>query len=147
MIEQMSSTIKKHSAGGLLIVEGKVLLIHWDSPRDSYDFPKGTVEKNESPESACIREVKEETGYGTKIIQYIGRTRYDYDWVDGTHHDKAVDYFLLELDNGSVSTPQREVHETFQNKWVSTSMALKTLTRDIDKAILVKALELTGETI
>ncbi|WLD94779.1 NUDIX hydrolase [Alkalihalobacillus sp. AL-G] len=38
-----------------------------------WNFPGGGVEKNESPEEACIREVKEETGYNIEIDQMINR--------------------------------------------------------------------------
>ena len=135
----MTQTIHKHSAGGLVIRDGAVLLIHWDEPRNSYDFPKGSIEAGESPEVACVREVLEETGFDTKIIRYVGQTHYEYDWIDGTHHDKIVDYFLLEV--MSESKPQRELHETFENVWMPIHEALKILTRDIDKDILKKAIQ------
>lgn len=32
-------------------------------------FPGGRIEKNETPEQACIREVLEETGYGVRIVR------------------------------------------------------------------------------
>jgi len=132
--------VKKHSAGGLLFNNGNVLLIHWDPPRSSYDFPKGTIEPNETPEQACVREVLEETGYDTKIVEFIGQTHYEYDWTDGTHHVKTVDYFLLKNTHLSESAPKREAHETFQNVWVDVDKAMDLLTRDVDKEILFKAL-------
>jgi 8-oxo-dGTP pyrophosphatase MutT (NUDIX family) len=132
--------VKKHSAGGLLFDKNKVLLIHWDPPRSSYDFPKGSIEPNETPEQACLREVLEETGYNAKIVEYIGQTHYEYDWIDGTHHDKIVDYFLLDITDISNSVPKRELYETFQNVWLDVNRAMELLTRDIDKEILAKAL-------
>jgi 8-oxo-dGTP pyrophosphatase MutT (NUDIX family) len=136
----VTKIVKKHSAGGLLFEKNKVLLIHWDPPRSSYDFPKGSIELNETPEQACLREVLEETGYSTKIVGFIGQTHYEYDWIDGTHHDKIVDYFLLDITNVSNSVPKRELHETFRNVWLDVDKALELLTRDIDKEILSKAL-------
>lgn len=132
--------VKKHSAGGLIIKDGKVLLIHWDPPRNSYDFPKGAIDKGETLEQACIREVREETGYQTEIIRYIGATNYEYDWVDGTHHEKTVDYFLLKTDQNEPDEHGREAHETFQNEWVPFEQAMTLLTKDIDKEILSKVL-------
>lgn len=136
--------VYKHSAGGVVLHDGNVLLIHWDAPRDSHDFPKGSLMRRESSEQACIREVKEETGYDTRILNSLGQTNYEYAWKDGTYIKKRVDYFLLELigspDN---STPKRERHERFVNAWVPIEVASEKITRAIDKEILQKALEVT----
>ncbi len=138
----MSKTKYLHSAGGLIIQNNEVLLIHWDAPRSSYDFPKGTIERGESPEQACVREVLEETGFSTEIINYIGQTHYEYDWVNGKHYDKIVDYFLLTLTSKEPVLPRRELFETFDNVWLPIDEALEKLTRDIDKDILRNALEM-----
>lgn len=138
----MTDVIKKHSAGGLVCNNGKVLLINWDAPRSSYDIPKGTVEPGEYPEDTCVREVFEETGYHTKIITFIGQTHYEYDWNDGTRHDKTVDYYLLALVDDTPPTPRREAHETFHNVWIEADKALEVITRDTDKPIIEAALEI-----
>lgn len=138
----MKEIIYKHSSGGLIFHDDQVLLINWQPPRSSFDFPKGTIEAGETPEQTCLREVLEETGYRTKIIAPIGQTHYEYDWVDGSHHDKTVDYFLLELLKGDTLRPAREAHETFENIWLSTDDALHYLTRRHDRAILRKALKM-----
>lgn len=134
--------VYKHSAGGVVIHDGRALLIHWALPRDSYDFPKGSIDTGETSDAACIREVKEETGYDTEIIRYIGQTRYEYDWKDGSHHKKRVDYYLLQLiGDPAVSVPKRERHETFENIWVPLEEAEARITRPIDKEILQKAVK------
>ena len=136
----MTKIVKKHSAGGVLIKNGKVLLIHWDPPRSTYDLPKGSIDEGETPEVACIREVREETGYDTEIIRYIGQTYYEYDWTDGTYHKKIVDYFLLKTDQDQPDSHSREPHETFENVWVTPEDAVQLLSRDVDKEIVQKAL-------
>ena len=138
----MRETVYHHSSGGLIINEDKVLVIHWNEPRSSYDFPKGGIETGESPEDACVREVYEETGYQTRIIALIGSTHYEYDWIDGTYIKKDVDYYLLAPLDMNATTPNREAHETFENVWLSFEEAATLLTRDIDKDILQKALKI-----
>lgn len=136
----MGEVVQKHSAGGVIVVDGKALLIHWQSPRDSYDFPKGSIEADETAEEACVREVREETGYETEIIEYIGQTQYEYDWIDGNHHQKKVDYFLLRVVGESEGGPERESHETFENIWVPIENVFDILTRDNDKELFEKVL-------
>jgi len=137
-----TAVVYKHSAGGLVFKDNHVLLINWEPPRSTFDFPKGTIEPGESPEATCVREVLEETGYATRIISYIGQTHYEYDWTDGTHHDKRVDYYLLALTDSEGATPAREAHEKFENVWCSIDEAVALITKDIDKDILRKALEI-----
>lgn len=136
----MAKIKKLHSSGGILIKDSKVLLVHWDPPRSSYDFPKGGINWLESAEKACIREVFEETGYKTKIIKYIGSNQYDYPWTDGSHHYKTVEYYLLELTDETAYPPHREKYETFENAWVPIDEALVLITRDINKDMLRQAL-------
>ncbi|MEO5949861.1 MAG: NUDIX hydrolase [Candidatus Saccharimonadales bacterium] len=138
----MTEVVQKHSAGGLVIKDNKVLLIHWDAPRDTYDFPKGSINPDETVEQTCTREVYEETGYKTEIVKFIGKTHYEYDWIDGKHHAKTVDYFLLKLVDDKSPTPEREKHETFKNVWINVKDAGTILTREIDKEILTKALKM-----
>lgn len=140
MIRTMIDVIYKHSAGGLIFKDGNVLLIHWDSPRASYDFPKGGIEVGETPDVTCLREVFEETGYHVNILASLGHTQYDYIRTDGKNGNKRVEYYLLELADDAAPTPAREAHETFENVWLDPQDALRLLTRDVDKVILQKAL-------
>ena len=48
------------SAGGLIVRDGEVLLIH---TKKGWELPKGRVEKGERLDETAIREVLEETGY------------------------------------------------------------------------------------
>jgi L-threonylcarbamoyladenylate synthase len=132
----------RHSSGGLIFHEGKVLLIHWAPPRSTYDFPKGTIEHGETSEQACIREVFEETGYRTRIVRYIGSNEFDFQTPSGQYRHKINDYYLLELEDTVAYDAQREPHETFENVWVPVDDALTIITRDINKAIFAKALSL-----
>lgn len=39
-----------------------------------WNFPGGNVELDETPEDACVREFKEETGYDVKVSRLIQKT-------------------------------------------------------------------------
>ncbi len=54
-------------AGGILIEEGKVLLIHHEK-LGKWLYPGGHVEENETPREAAEREFLEETGLKVKVI-------------------------------------------------------------------------------
>ena len=43
---------------------------------DSWQFPQGGIDSNDTPEDAMYRELWEETGLKTEHVQLIGRTRY-----------------------------------------------------------------------
>lgn len=136
----MKETILKHSAGGVIYKNGKVLTIKWLS-KDSIEFPKGTIEPNERIEDTAIREVAEETGYKTRIIIPLGNVTFEYDWDDGKHYRKTVEYFLMEPLDDSEPVPNREDSEDFENNWLTFAEAEKMLTFDDGREILARAIE------
>lgn len=48
-----------------------IYLINVNHPVKEWAFPTGKVEKNETPEKAIIREIKEETNLDAKIIKKL----------------------------------------------------------------------------
>jgi len=70
----ISGSSGKIAAGGVLIdPNGKILLREPANHFDGYvwTFAKGKVDKGETPETAALREVKEETGYEAQIAKRI----------------------------------------------------------------------------
>ena len=63
------------SAGGVVIRDGRVLLVHRDR-YDDWSLPKGKLEPGETWEEAALREVREETGLVCELGHYLGATRY-----------------------------------------------------------------------
>jgi deoxyribose-phosphate aldolase len=87
----------ERAAGGLVFRKGKngleVLMI-----QDAYGkltFPKGHLEAFESFEDAAIREIEEETGIKSRLIETLGRVEYPV-MRDGQSIRKQVRLYLLE---------------------------------------------------
>ncbi|MGD6802927.1 NUDIX hydrolase [Rossellomorea vietnamensis] len=58
---------------GVIVRDGHVLMVRQYVQRGDiiWTFPGGGIEKGETPEQAMIREVKEETGYVTKVNEQL----------------------------------------------------------------------------
>lgn len=120
--------VKKHSAGGLLVADGKFLIIHWKS-QNTYEIPKGTIEEGETSQAACVREIQEETGYSAEILTFLSSTTINYTWSDGIDYEKIIDYYLLKPLSMD-SAPSREANEDFRNEWHTYEEAKALLTFD-----------------
>jgi 8-oxo-dGTP diphosphatase len=104
-----------------------------------WQLPKGTVEKNETRESAAVREVREETGIQTDLVCLLDRIEYwFYSSSAGkrTRHHKFVYFYLLRALSGDTSDHDDEVNES---RWVEISTALKMLTFENERTILKRA--------
>lgn len=133
-------TIELQTAGGVIFHDDLVLLIRSES-RNSYSLPKGRVEPGESLEQTAIREVQEETGYFTKIVQLIDTMIFEFD-KDGEHFRKSVAYYLLELADKSDPKPNLQEGEDFENFWVKPDEALGLLTYSDARDVLQQAISL-----
>jgi 8-oxo-dGTP diphosphatase len=93
------------AAGGLVVRDGKVLLVH--RPKyDDWSFPKGKCEAGESDEACALREVEEETGLRCELLDEVGKTSY----VDGKGRPKVVRYWRMHAVDGEF-VPHDEIDE------------------------------------
>src|SRR5437867_10792639 len=70
-----------------------------------WQLPKGIVDKGESTEDAARREVREEAGIDTEVIDRIDKVEYWYFWKeDGrrVRYHKFVYFYLLRYKSGDV---------------------------------------------
>jgi len=81
----------------VIIKDKKVLMVRQYVQRGDivWNFPGGSIEKGETPEEACIREVREETGYEVQLISqmHFEEEKYTYiaEIISGTEGiDKSI---------------------------------------------------------
>ena len=99
-------------AGGCIFNEqGKVLLQRrGDSNR--WGFPGGAIEPGETPETAAVRETKEETGLDVSIGRLIGvYTDPDITYPNGDQAQSIVIAYELQVTGGRLFCDQDETRE------------------------------------
>lgn len=108
-----------------LIIKSKV--------HNFYSFPKGHVEPNETEIETALREVYEETNLKITISQKFKEA---IEYSPSVHTNKLVIYFLGEAINNDVKIQIEEISESI---WLDFDEALKLLTYDNEKQVLIKA--------
>jgi 8-oxo-dGTP diphosphatase len=117
------------AAGGLVVRDGQVLLVH--RPRyDDWTFPKGKCHDGESDEDCALREVEEETGLRCALVTDAGTT----DYVDARGRPKRVRWWLMEPLGGEF-TATEEVDEI---RWTEPGDAAALLSYDRDLPLLAR---------
>jgi 8-oxo-dGTP diphosphatase len=115
------------AAGGLVVREGRVLLVH--RPKyDDWTFPKGKLERDESWEDAALREVEEETSLRCELGDYVGSTHYEY-----REKPKEVRYYLLT----STDEPRAQ-NEIDDVRWATFDEAASLLSYEHDRQLLLE---------
>lgn len=135
------------SAGGVAYRERDALMeIALISVGDDnrWQLPKGLVDKGEATEAAAVREVREEAGIDTEVVERLDKVEYWYFWKeDGqrVRYHKYVYFYLLRYKSGDVSDHDHEVNEA---RWFSIDEAVNVLAFDSEKKIAMKARERLG---
>jgi 8-oxo-dGTP diphosphatase len=115
------------AAGGLVVRDGKVLLVH--RPKyDDWTFPKGKAEPGESDEACAGREVEEETGLLCVLEDELPQTRY----VDSKGRPKRVRWWRMRPVSGAF-TPTDEIDEL---RWLDPDSASALLSYERDRPLL-----------
>jgi 8-oxo-dGTP pyrophosphatase MutT (NUDIX family) len=117
--QQRRPRVEETSAGGLVVDlkrDAAALIARYDRRgRLVWSLPKGHIEDGETAEMAAIREVEEETGITSRILEPLGTIDFWFVVEDKRVH-KTVHHFLLLATGGTLSDEDPEVVET---AWVA----------------------------
>ncbi len=135
------------SAGGVVFRgdKGKIeVVIISVGGQNRWQLPKGMVEKGESPETAAVREAREEAGVSSEVVQLIETIEYWYAGLDNgirVRFHKRVHFFLLRYLSGDTKDHDWEVNEA---RWVPIDDATSQLAFDNERRVMERARELIG---
>ena len=138
------ATLDQVSAGGVAFrwqdsVPEIAIVIVSMKPKLRWQLPKGIVDPGETPEITAVREVREEAGIETKLLELIESIEY---WYRSTKYGKPVrfhkyvHFYLFEHVSGDVSNHDHEVEES---RWVSFEEAADMLAFKSEREVLEKA--------
>ena len=143
----MSAVTKEQvSAGGVVFrrrgrrVEAALILV---GEKSRWQLPKGLVGRNESPEAAALREVREETGCACELVAPIEVAEY---WYVGTaraggrvRFHKFVHFYLMRYTAGDLRDHDQEVNEA---RWFEIGEAERVLAFKGERTVLARAREM-----
>lgn len=126
------------AAGGVVVRNGakapEILVIHRQR-YDDWSLPKGKADPGESPRQTAVREVKEETGWTTRIVRSLGESRYE-----AATYGKLVHWYAMRAVGESDFTANDEVDQV---RWLPLDDARSTLTYE-NEAELLEAVDLNA---
>ena len=124
------------SAGGIVVKEGKVLLVRTKTLRGDlvWTFPKGHIEEGESLRATACREVEEETGYRCRILEAVGTVRYQFT-RGGRLIKKRVRWYWMEPGARLGKPDEAEVYAV---RWAAYAKADALLTYPADHDLILK---------
>jgi 8-oxo-dGTP pyrophosphatase MutT (NUDIX family) len=143
-------TVEQVSAGGAAYrrtSDGAVeIAIVAVKPSLRWQLPKGLIDEGETEQIAALREVREEAGIETEILEKIETVEYWYvgdNWGKGrVRFHKLVHFYLLRYVAGDVADHDHEVSEA---RWVKIEDAVRMLAFKSEKDVAEKAARMIAE--
>lgn len=137
-----STTNTQISAGGIAYrqmddeIQVALILV---GPRKRWQLPKGAINANEQVEQAALREVREETGLETELVEPLEKIEYWFYANQGgqrVRFHKYVHFFLMRWTGGDVADHDHEAEEA---RWFNIDTAIDLLSFESEKSVMRKA--------
>lgn len=127
---------KEFAAGGIVGKGGKVLLVKVTNLQGDvvWTFPKGHLEKGETPLAAALREVEEETGWRCRKTGPLALVTYRFK-RSGRPVFKTVRWYRMEPVEKTGRPDEAEIMKT---KWVDSGKAAAKLTYPSDLKLIAR---------
>jgi 8-oxo-dGTP pyrophosphatase MutT (NUDIX family) len=140
---------REFSAGGVVVrrMRGKwwVAAIRPGGKNDVWALPKGLIGAGEKAADTALREVAEETGVQTRVLEKLGDVRYVYT-SKGERVFKVVSFFLFRYVRGRLGDlPTAYRHEVAETRWLPLADAPRLLAYRGEREMAAKALQLIDD--
>lgn len=131
--------IQKIVLGGVVIKDGKVLILQRHKDEDIYpgmwELPSGKRESLEPSETSLLREVKEEAGLDVEIIMPISIFDYQIEKLDEIRDSTQVNFLVRPIGDSEVQLSPE--HQSFA--WVDRDELEKCEVTEATREVIKKA--------
>ena len=131
--------VEETSAGGfVLAADGvpRVAVIGRRNRAGRIDWcvPKGHPEGSETIEEAALREIEEETGLKSEILETLGSIHYEFSTPTAVI-SKTVHHFLMKQVGGDLTIENDPDHEAVDVRWIPLSLLAEELTHENERRL------------
>ena len=145
MNEQTKKIIQKIVLGGVVMKDGKVLILQRHKNEDVYpnmwELPSGKREPLEPSEDSLMREVREETGLDIKMVMPFSVFDYQIEKPDEIRDSTQINFLVTSVNDKNVVLS--EEHQAFV--WITKEEIDKYNLTEATKNVIQKAFEVINK--